>query len=159
MHRFRCQGQTVFASESHKKCTRTSSQEERMKFNKWTMALAAGGVVSLASIAQADEKPMNQLLTSVPSTTISGYVDTSLIWKTGTGNANLPGRAFDGVGKLDGFNLNVVEINLEKPLSEDQWAAGYKVGILAGPDAVGYNPSFGTSGNTITGGGDFGIKE
>jgi hypothetical protein len=123
-----------------------------MKFNKWTLALAAGGVVSLGSIAQADEKPMSQLLTSVSSTTLSGYVDTSLIWKPGTGNVNLPGRAFDGVGKLDGFNLNVVEINLEKPLSEDQWAAGYKVGILAGPDAVFFNAAPG-------GGGDFGLKE
>src|SRR5205814_8679653 len=104
-----------------------------MKFNKWTLALAAGGVVSLGSIAQAEEKPMSQVLTAVSSTTLSGYVDTSLIWKPGTGNANLPGRAFDGNNpagggnKLDGFNLNVVEINLEKPLSEDQWEAGYKV--------------------------------
>src|SRR6266566_7933420 len=112
-----------------------------MKFNKWTLALAAGGVVSLGSIAQADEKPMNQVLTAVSSTTLSGYVDTSAIWKFGTGNANLPGRAFDGVGKLDGFNLNVVELQLEKPLSEDQWAAGYRVQLLLGPDANGYNTS------------------
>src|SRR5688572_254691 len=101
-----------------------------MKFNKWTLALAAGGVVSLGSIAQAEEKPMSQVLTAVSSTTLSGYVDTSAIWKFGTGNENLPGRAFDGGpsnpggNKLDGFNLNVVEIQLERPLSEDQWAAG-----------------------------------
>jgi len=67
-----------------------------MKFNKWTLALAAGGVVSLGSIAQADEKPTSQVLTAVSSTTLSGYVDTSAIWKFGTGNANLPGRQFDG---------------------------------------------------------------
>jgi len=128
-----------------------------MKFNKWTLALAAGGVVSLGSIALAEEKPMSQVLTAVQSTTISGYVDTSLIWKTGTGNANLPGRAFDGVGKLDGFNFNVAEVQLEKPLSEEQWAAGYRVQLLLGPDANNFNTSpFG-----VTGGGssDFSVKD
>src|ERR1041384_1815124 len=130
-----------------------------MKFNKWTLALAAGGVVSLGSIAQADEKPMSQLLTSVSSTTLSGYVDTSAIWKCGTGNALLPGRAFDGVGKLDGFNLNVVELQLEKPLSEEQWAAGYRVQLLLGPDANNYNTS--TAGRALgsTTTSDFSLKD
>ena len=93
-----------------------------MKFNKWTVGLAAGGVVSLASVVQADEaqKPMSQVMTAVSSTTLSGYVDTSAIWKVGTGDANLPGRQYDGPTKLDGFNLNVVGLTLEKPLSEDQ---------------------------------------
>jgi hypothetical protein len=127
-----------------------------MKFDKWTLALAAGGVVSLGSIALAEEKPMSQVLTAVQSTTLSGYVDTSLIWKTGTGNANLPGRAFDGVGKLDGFNFNVAEIQLEKPLSEEQWAAGYRVQLLVGPDANGFNTSpFG--GGTASS--DFSVKD
>src|SRR5438874_6444804 len=114
-----------------------------MKYNKWTLGLAAAGVVSLASAALAEEAQhqMSQVLTAVASTTLSGYVDTSAIWKFGTGNASLPGRAFDGVGKLDGFNLNVVEIQLEKPLSEEQWAAGYKVQLLLGPDANLYNTS------------------
>src|SRR5688572_20830453 len=141
MHRFRCQGQTVFVSESHKKRTRTSSKNERMKINKWKLAMKACGVVSHGSIAQAEEKTMSQVLTVVSSTTLSGYVDTSLIWKPGTGNANLPGRAFDGSSKLDGFNFNVAEIQLEKPLSEDQWAAGYRVQLLLGPDANGFNTS------------------
>ena len=125
-----------------------------MKFNKWTLALAAGGVVSLGSIAQADEKPMSQVLTVVSSTTLSGYVDTSAIWKFGTGNENLPGRAYDGVGKLDGFNLNVVELQLEKPLSEDQWAAGYRVQLLLGPDANFYNLSPASLGSS-----DFSVKD
>src|SRR5947207_11597649 len=87
-----------------------------MKFNKWTLGLAASGVVSLGSAVRAEEaqKQMSQVMTAVSATTLSGYVDTSAIWKFGTGNANLPGRAFDGVGKLDGFNLNVVEIQLER---------------------------------------------
>ncbi|HYT61662.1 MAG TPA: outer membrane beta-barrel protein [Haliangiales bacterium] len=127
-----------------------------MKFNKWTVGLAAGGVVSLASVVQAEEaqKPMSQVMTAVSSTTLSGYVDTSAIWKFGTGNANLPGRAFDGVGKLDGFNLNVAEIQLEKPLSEEQWAAGYRVQLLVGPDANNYNLS-----PTSTGSSDFSLKD
>jgi hypothetical protein len=126
-----------------------------MKFNKWTLGLAAAGVVSLASAAQAEEKAMSQVLTAVSSTTLSGYVDTSAIWKFGTGNANLPGRAFDGVGKLDGFNLNVVGLTIEKPLSEDQWAAGYKANLIFGPDATAFN----TSVNAFAGGADFSVKE
>ena len=126
-----------------------------MKFNKWTLGLAAAGVVSLASAAQAEEKATSQVLTAVSSTTLSGYVDTSAIWKFGTGNAALPGRAFDGVGKLDGFNLNVVGLTLEKPLSEDQWAAGYKANLIFGPDATAFN----TSANAFAGGADFSVKE
>ena len=38
--------------------------------------------------------------------------------------------------KADGFNLDVVKITLEKPLDESEWAAGYKVDLLIGPDAV-----------------------
>ena len=116
-----------------------------MKFNKWTLALAAGGVVSLGSIAQADEKPMSQVMTAVSSTTLSGYVDTSAIWKFGTGNANLPGRQYDGPTKQDGFNLDVVGLTLEKPLSEDQWASGYKAQLLFGPDAFAYQSLIGST--------------
>ncbi len=48
-----------------------------MKFNKWTMGLAAVGVVSLASAARADETKMSQVQTALSNTTLSGYVDTS----------------------------------------------------------------------------------
>ena len=47
-----------------------------MKFNKWTLGLAAVGVVSLASAACADEK-MSQVQTALSNTTLSGYVDTA----------------------------------------------------------------------------------
>jgi len=129
-----------------------------MKFNKWTLALAGAGVVSLASVAQAEEAQMSQVLTAVSSTTLSGYVDTSAIWKFGTGNAALPGRAFDGVGKLDGFNLNVASLTIEKPLSEDQWAAGYTAQMIFGPDAVGYNVAV-ANGATVNNNSDFGVKQ
>ena len=128
-----------------------------MKYNKWTLGLAAAGLVSLASAAQAEEaqKQMSQVLTAVASTTLSGYVDTSAIWKFGTGNANLPGRQYDGPSKQDGFNLNVVEIQLEKALSEEQWASGYKADLWFGPDAATYRALIGN------GGGDpnFAIKQ
>ncbi len=116
-----------------------------MKINKWTLGLAAVGLVSLASVAQAEEKSV-PLMTALSSTVISGYVDTSAVWNPGTGNANPAPVAFNA-GKQDGFNLNVVNLTLEKPLDEGEWSAGYKVELLFGPDAVGYN----TSANAITG--------
>ena len=54
-----------------------------MKFNKWTLGLAAVGAVSLASAARADEK-MSQLQTALSDTTISGYVDTAATWRPGS---------------------------------------------------------------------------
>src|SRR5262249_16889444 len=80
--------------------------DKRMNFNKWTVALAALGVVSLTSIAKAEEKT-SPVLTTLSSTTISGYVDTSAQWNFGTGNANLPPYKFGGPSKADGFNLDV----------------------------------------------------
>jgi hypothetical protein len=134
-----------------------------MKINKWTLALASAGVVSLGAVA--DEKPISQVATAVSSTTLSGYVDTSAMWYIGAvGNspANtpaLPGRFNDGSNKANGFNLDVIGITLEKPLSEEQWASGYMVQLLYGPDAIGYNPSVASNG-TVTGGtSDFAIKQ
>ena len=60
-----------------------------MKFNKWTMGLAAVGVVSLASAARADE-PMEQVHTALSQTTLSGYVDTSAMWNTGSAKWRAP---------------------------------------------------------------------
>src|SRR6476660_6369722 len=105
-----------------------------MKFNKWTLGLAATGVVSLASAVKAEEKA-SSVMTALSSTTLSGYVDTSAQWNFGTGNARLPDYKFGGASKADGFNLNIVQIRLEKPLDEGEWAAGYRVDLWAGPDA------------------------
>jgi Putative beta-barrel porin-2, OmpL-like. bbp2 len=105
-----------------------------MKLNKWTVGLAAVGLVSLASAARAEEKA-NMVATALSSTTLSGYVDTSMQWNLGTGNANLPLYKFNSASKADGFNLDVVQLRLEKPLDEAEWAAGYRVDLWAGPDA------------------------
>src|SRR5947208_16137278 len=105
-----------------------------MKFNKWTVGLAAIGVVSLASAARAEEKA-SSVMTALTSTTLSGYVDTSAQWNFGTGNARLPDYKFGGASKADGFNLEVVQIRLDKALDEAQWSAAYGVDLWAGPGA------------------------
>jgi hypothetical protein len=105
-----------------------------MKLNKWTVGLASVGVVSMASVVQAEEKP-NMVQTMLDSTMLSGYVDTSAQWNPGSGNEKLPDYKFGGSGKADGFNLDVVQIRIEKPLDSAEWAAGYRVDLWAGPDA------------------------
>src|SRR5512140_2242590 len=129
-----------------------------MKFSKWTVGLAAVGVVSLASAAKAEEKA-NMVQTALSATTISGYVDTSAQWNFGTGNANTPPYRFGGPGKADGFNLNVVQLRIEKPLDEAEWAAGYRVDLWAGPDAnaLGTQSIFG-NGSTASQG-DFALRQ
>ena len=113
-----------------------------MSFNKWTLALAAVGAVSLASAARADEKAStNAVLTALSSTTISGYVDTSMEWNPGTGNAFAPPYKFNSPSKADGFNLDVVQLRIERPLDEGDWAAGYRVDLWFGPDAATLNTS------------------
>ncbi|MCX8091253.1 MAG: porin [Verrucomicrobiae bacterium] len=105
-----------------------------MKFEKWTLGLAAVGAVSLASAARAEEK-LTALQTALSSTTISGYVDTSAQWNLGTGNSSVAPVKFQGPGKADGFNLNVVQLTISKPLDESDWAAGYRADLWFGPDA------------------------
>ncbi len=124
-----------------------------MKYSGWTLALAGAGLISLPAVMCAEEKP-SPVLTGLCSTTISGYIDTSAQWNAGTGNANTPAYAFGGPGKADGFNLNVVELTLEKPIDlNEEWGAGYRVDLLFGPDAAALaTQSSGTAG-------DFGVKQ
>jgi hypothetical protein len=127
----------------------------KMKFNKWTLGLAAVGAVSLTSVAQAEEK-MNAVQSALSSTTISGYVDTSMQWNIGTqggnGGGNYPPYAFGGASKADGFNLNVVQLTIAKALDESEWASGYRADIWFGPDAV-------TLASQFSGGGDVAIRQ
>jgi len=123
-----------------------------MKLNKWTLGLAAVGVVSLASAVKAEETA-STVLTSLSSTTLSGYVDTSAQWNIGTGNTFSPPYSFGGASKADGFNLNVVDLTIEKPLDESEWAAGYRVELWMGPDAA----ALGTSSTGVAS--DFAIRQ
>ena len=107
-----------------------------MKFNKWTVALAAIGVVNLTSAARADEK-ISQVQTALSNTTLSGYVDTAAIWNFGPNYGGLPPVTASGGTLHDGFQLNVVDLTLDKPEDESPWASGYHVEIQLGPDSVG----------------------
>ncbi len=117
-----------------------------MRVNKWTVGLAVVGLVGVRAATQAEEQS-NQLWTALSSTTISGYVNTSMHWNTGTGNDRTPGYVYNTSSKQDGFNLNVVDLTIERPMDEAQWAAGYKVQLWFGPDAT-------TFGTTLDSGGD-----
>lgn len=123
-----------------------------MKFNKWTVGLAAVGAVSLASVVRADNPGV---LASASSTVLSGYVDTSMQWNLGTGDSHAPAYKYGGPAKADGFNLDVVKVTLEKPLDESEWAAGYKFDLLLGPDA----DTFGSQSTLATAKSDLAIKQ
>jgi hypothetical protein len=114
-----------------------------MKFNKWTVGLAAVGVVSLASAARADEK-MSQVQTALSNTTISGYVSTSFNWAVSpSNNKSSPADyiPYQGANKQNGFNLDVIELSIAKPQDESPYASGYQVDLNFGPDAVNYDGS------------------
>ena len=133
---------------------RKTKFEKTMNLASRTLGLAAVGIASLASVAQAEYEKMAELQTALPATTISGYVDTSAQWNIGTGNVNLPEYKFGGPNKADGFNLNAVQLRIEKPLDESEWAAGYHADLWFGPDANTLNTSS-TGVNTS----DFGIRQ
>ncbi len=101
--------------------------------NKWTLALAVAGIVSMAAVATAEEAE-NQALTAVSGTTISGYVDTSMNWQFGDLKTS-SGRSWNSdAGTQNGFNLNAVKIGVGKALEEDAsvWAAGYQADVVFG---------------------------
>jgi hypothetical protein len=112
-----------------------------MKLNKWTLGLAALGLVSLtlgvraqSTNAPAAPAPI-PLTTALSATTISGYVDTSMVWNPGTGNANTAPYAFNA-GKQDGFNLDSALIQIQRMPDTSKWAAGYTLSLQAGSDVV-----------------------
>jgi len=94
-----------------------------MKMNKWTMGLAAAGVVSLASTAQAEE---NSVLTALSSTVISGSVEASYNGTFSQDN-NLYGD--------QGFVANGASLAIGSPLGEGDYSAGFNVGLLLGQRA------------------------
>ena len=100
-----------------------------MKMNKWTMALAAAGVVSLSSVAQAQEAAAGADALAA-STTLSGYVSTSY---------TMADNSADALGKTnaasrDQFKLDVVSLTLSSAQGAGEYATGYTVGLWVGPD-------------------------
>src|SRR6478609_3705521 len=124
-----------------------------IKFNKWTLGLAAVGAVCLTSAVQAEEKMLLGSQSELTSTTISGYVNASAAWDFGRHHelANTRGYAYSA-GKGDGFSLDVVDLTLEKALDESEWAAGYKAELWFGPDAI-------ALGSRFSGTGDVAVKQ
>ena len=94
-----------------------------MKMNKWTMGLAAAGVVSLASAAQAEE---NSVLTALSSTVISGSVEASY-----NGTFSKDNNLYDD----QGFVANGASLAIGSPLGEGDYSAGYNVELLLGQRA------------------------
>jgi hypothetical protein len=112
-----------------RKQKQTSSQEElnKMKMNKWTMGLAAAGVVSLASAAKAEE---NSVLTALSSTVISGSVEASYNGTFSQDN-NLYGD--------QGFVANGASLAIGSPLGEGDYSAGFNVELLLGQRASNFS--------------------
>jgi hypothetical protein len=132
-----------------------------MKFNKWTLGLAAVGAVSLASAARADEAKLSQVQTALSNTTISGYVSSSVNWQVNhSGDNDSIGESIPlQNGKANGFNLDVVKLSISKPQDESEWASGYQVDLLFGPDAGGYDPAVSSNNGGVNSASDFGILQ
>jgi len=96
-----------------------------MKLNKWTMALAAAGVVSLSSVAQAQEA-VSGANALAASTTLSGYVSSHY-------SVNDDSTSADD----DKFSLDVVDLKLASAQGAGEYATGYTVELWAGDDAGG----------------------
>ncbi len=96
-----------------------------MKLKTFTRGLIALGVIS-AALHAGRGRVLNTSAHRLVSTTISGYVDTSAQWNLGTGNGNNPSYTFGGSSKADGFNLDVVQISIAKPLMNVNGRLGTK---------------------------------
>ena len=120
-----------------------------MKFNKWTLGLAAVGAVSMASAVRADEAKMSAVNTALSNTTISGFVDIGVQYNLGNQStfSGLPPYAnnsfgdqnsetSDNTGIRDGFSLNAVNIAIDRPLDDSAWAAGYHIELNTGVGAI-----------------------
>src|ERR1017187_1047900 len=128
-----------------------------MKFNKWTLGLAAVGAVSMASAVRADEAPKLVPVEAISSTVISGYVDVAVQYNPGdpsgkNGLATTPnqpfgsaGWGFGAAGNVDAFSLNAVVVSLDKALDESPWASGYHVDLNWGNAAQ----AFGRNGTAL----------
>ena len=103
-----------------------------MNVNKWTVGLAAAGLVSLASVAQAQEAK-ETVKTLVASTTVSGYVSASYTWIPGVTQAATTLAHSDS--RNDRIALDVVSLTFASAKGDGEWASGYKVQVWAGPDA------------------------
>ena len=101
-----------------------------MNMNKWTVGLAAAGLVSLASVAQAQDG--NSVQTKLATTSLSGYVSTSYQWAIGKDATSHQTQRAAGA---DRFAVDVISLTLASPQSSGDWGAGYNVQLWVGDDA------------------------
>lgn len=118
-----------------------------MKMNKWTMALAAAGVVSLSSVAQAQEAAAGAEALAA-STMVSGYISTSYTSVSDNGHGN----TFRN-GDNDKFALDVVSLSLSNGKlgkeTEPLLAAAYNLEMWIGPAAQDIGTPEGGGGGTV----------
>ena len=102
-----------------------------MKMNKWTMGLAAAGVVTLSSVAQAQDAAAGAEALAA-STTLSGYVSTG--YKFNNGNTNV--GYFRADQDRNAFSLDVVDLKLSSAQGDGAMDTGYTVELWMGPAAT-----------------------
>lgn len=131
----------------------------------WTRALMLAGLVGAPSAGRTEIMGTTVMSAVSPGISLSGYVDTSYVARLGEASASgadvafpnrlrSPGRLYDNETKQNNFNLNVVSLVLDRPMGDEDWAAGFHVQTLFGPDAVLRNAYSLTGGPT-----DFAVNE
>ena len=117
-----------------------------MKMNKWTMGLAAAGVVSLSSVAQAQDAAAGAEALAA-STTLSGYVSTGYHY----GNGQEPGgeNYFRAANGQNAFSLDVVDLKLSSAQGDGAMATGYTVELWMGPAASDIGTQDSGTGGTV----------
>jgi hypothetical protein len=66
--------------------------------------------------------------------TISGYLEASYAYATGTHDGAIAGRLYDRFN--DQFTLNTVKLAIEKPYAPDRFTAGFRGDVLLGQNAT-----------------------
>ena len=99
-----------------------------MKMNKWTMALAAAGVVSLSSVAQAQEAVAGAEAEAA-SGTLTGYVSTSY---TMVKDGVTPAGYWNAGANANGYALDVVDLKWASAQGGGEYATGYTVELWFG---------------------------
>ena len=112
-----------------------------MKMNKWTMGLAAAGIVSLSSVAQAQDAAAGAEALAA-STTLSGYVSTGYKFNNGAAGTGY----FRADQDRNAFSLDVVDLKLSSAQGDGAQDTGYTVELWMGPAAS----DIGTEDDTVT---------
>ncbi len=115
-----------------------------------------------------EDQGINYVETAQKGITLSGYVDTSYTMQfagagqpfgqgaagpaSGSGVANTTANLHQFDTNANGFNLNAVKLALEKALpNKNEWAAGFRVDVMAGADAKSLGASDPTLGDGTSG--------